>query len=793
MAQPDTNVVSFAKKSAADPLNHRLQTHKLIERSEELAVNLLSAVMQRMFDNADDTLFKMTEKADKTNEQSSYFDSMRLVRLKRQAIASNFIDLINKNFRNLLSAKKTTQVSFADLSMDQMSLVEESDLEETIAVKNMITKILYQYSEEITALQQRLAYLLPEAKINDETNPLGPKAICEAFMQATKKLEVDIKASLIVLKLFENHIITGLKPLYDTVNQMLIDANVLPVIRPSINKTHEHGTATATSHPGTATTAITAATDDMSMSYLHRLMTHYRQINVGPEHGFGPRPTGTTEIPWTEEMIARSSQALTSVLSTLQLNPGLVSNNNPGSTLSAASGLREYVISQMQRHGQEAHALNPLDNDIIDIVSMLFEYILDDAIIPDAAKALLGKLQIPMLKAAILDKHFFASKGHPARTLLNEMAKATVALSNSDAEHATSLLAEIKRIVDTITQEFTDDQTLFERLLREFQNFMELLTFQESEVHQQVAKIIKQKEDSALANKWVDESLKEILQTRQLPTPVEAIITGAWKQVMLKTYLSSGLESDTWKSQVRFIEILDWSIKPKRITVDRAKLASIIYLLVNTLRNGLKTIGLAPDEIVQVLTQLEPYHVASIKGVQLENNRMAANVMATPPTNPQQESGYNLSVEEITGAIKQIETEIAALQDIEPAPIDQSGVYDKSLMEDIVLSGWNVDDHKPEEQPQDEYLELARHLEQGRWVEFTGKNNRKVRAKLAFKSELLGEYTFLDWKYKVVADKTLYGLAADLRRGSATIVNDVPLLDRALDAVMHTLSGSGKK
>ena len=112
---------------------------------------------------------------------------------------------------------------------------------------------------------------------------------------------------------------------------------------------------------------------------------------------------------------------------------------------------------------------------------------------------------------------------------------------------------------------------------------------------------------------------------------------------------------------------------------------------------------------------------------------------------------------------------------------------DKLLMENIVLSDYE-NDESDIAQVDDEYLELARHLEQGKWVEFTNGEGEQVRAKLAWKSDLLGEYTFTDWRFNVVADKSLNGLAAELRRGSATILDDVPILDRALSAVMDTLS-----
>ena len=50
------------------------------------------------------------------------------------------------------------------------------------------------------------------------------------------------------------------------------------------------------------------------------------------------------------------------------------------------------------------------DEDAIDVISMLFDFILEDRNLPDAMKALLARLQIPMLKVAILDKSFFTAR-----------------------------------------------------------------------------------------------------------------------------------------------------------------------------------------------------------------------------------------------------------------------------------------------------------------------------------------------------------------------------------------------
>ena len=56
----------------------------------------------------------------------------------------------------------------------------------------------------------------------------------------------------------------------------------------------------------------------------------------------------------------------------------------------------------------------------------------------------------------------------------------------------------------------------------------------------------------------------------------------------------------------------------------------------------------------------------------------------------------------------------------------------------------------------------------------------------------MGEYVFVDRRYKVVAERTLATLAADLRQGRASPVENVAMFDRALDKVLNGLMSGGR-
>ncbi len=961
---------------------------KLFERCEKLALKHLKSILQKMFDHADDTLFALAEKTDSTTDSTAYFDSMRIIRLKRSEIENQHFDYIKQAFSDLKNRTGTARhekeidaLSLDNLSIDDLALVDDTDLEENIAIKNIVNKVSHHCAQDLSSIEKRFSHIL-NTDVTSENNPLGPDVICHTFMKAAATLDIELKISLIILKLFDQEIVAGISPLLHEANTLFINADVLPEFKHSIKKS-EHidppssnpaeqnqqqpdgefnpaqmqtnmpsqaGSPNGQMAYGGGSAANTmAGQGDTSIAQFHQLLAQqHTQAAVAagaghpaavhgaaatgtagtannvhalmPSNASAPGTSGTgqgnntlTGGAPTAEMQTNISYAVPTPqfvgsLTQLQNIPHSfmeenvsVSTNEAGEEIEEVSlqptgNLKQFVIQQLQQQDENfsVNQMNPLDQDVIDVVSMLFEFILDDKNIPDAAKAHIARLQIPLLKAALIDKDFFSTNKNTARQLLNELAHAALGIIDEDDVASQKLLAEIERIVNTINNDFDDDLTIFEEQIDLFQEFIEQHNTDEQTVSTRIEKKIKQKEDNALAYQWVEDTIEDILSDKHLPDVMLELVKGPWKRVMLNTYLNNGQNSDTWKNQVRFVDVLEWSIQPKHESLDRQKLANIIGQLVMTLRNGLQVIQVSEQEIAAILGKMEPFHLASIKGLSVKeylaartpheaflfsptdnneaeagepptitNTSTEAEETATPqstlhPDNDivveeidyEVDENYetDLSLDEIDQTILKMEQELASLEEL-AASIDeqpeaalnsaqmtestaesgsepdseqdpQSGANDqadpfaemeddfmllgdnqsadddnsfnKLITEDIILTGFSVDEQgAPEDQPQDEYLELARHLEQGKWVEFLDDNKKKTRAKLAWKSELLGEYTFLNWKFDVIADKTLYGLAADLRRGTATIIDDIPLVDRALSAVMSSLTPTG--
>ena len=86
-----------------------------------------------------------------------------------------------------------------------------------------------------------------------------------------------------------------------------------------------------------------------------------------------------------------------------------------------------------------------------------------------------------------------------------------------------------------------------------------------------------------------------------------------------------------------------------------------------------------------------------------------------------------------------------------------------------------------------EFVEQARSLHQGAWVEFMQEDGETLRAKLTWVSPVTGIYLFTNRQGLKACDKTLQGLAAELRRGGARILDGAPLFERAVNCVIDGL------
>ena len=588
----DANVVHLNKVAPQHPpISPVGRLPVALTQVRDKAAQQLKQALQGLFDSADDSLFEMADRATSNVEQNAFFEAMRDLRLKRKTIERGFLQKIFESFATLNQYEIGKAPLLDAVSFDALSLVQNDQLEESVAVDAMVSKVMNRDGVALGHLTTRLNALVSK-KIDEKNNPLGPRALCEAFLEACRDLGVEIKVKLIIFKLFEKSVLGDLDQLYAEVNQQLITAGVLPELKSTPPRRNPERSAAGR---GARTDGVAAAdgsggVGDEGMQEVFGVLQSLLAEVRGSGMPARELPAGAVPI---------SSNDLMRLLSHIQ-------QRLPGQSAAAADefDLRnqlESLLGRASAKSGKARVVGEVDEDVINLVSMLFEFILDDRTLPDSLKALIARLQIPMLKVAVLDKTFFSRGSHPARRLLNEIASAALGWVDQDDAQRDTLYQRIDQVVQRLLNDFADDPAIFAELLAEFVAFTGDERRRSDLLEQRTRDAEEGRAKSELARQQVEQALNQRLLGKTLPEAVVRLLQEAWSKVLMLTCLKHGVESAQWQTVLVTMDELVWSVEPHDDPQARLRLLELVPGLLRSLREGLDSAGIDPLRYQRVL------------------------------------------------------------------------------------------------------------------------------------------------------------------------------------------------
>jgi hypothetical protein len=391
----------------------------------------------------------------------------------------------------------------------------------------------------------------------------------------------------------------------------------------------------------------------------------------------------------------------------------------------------------------------------IEMVAMLFDFIFETKDLPDGIKALLARLQIPVLKAAMLDGAFFAKKTHPARLLVNELAQAGLGWSPVMGQDD-PLYRQIEKIVHAVLERFSDNLALFDELRVELEAF---LADEEKAAESNIAtnaEEINQRDQREIAAAVARSEIERRIETYPVPAFLAAFLRNYWLGALAHVYTSSGEDSEAWTSSVTTLEDLVWSVQPKRSSEDRKHLVALLPSLLKRLNAGMLAQKWPQDERERFMSNLVEAHAAAVKPslAHVDSPTAAVAEQAKAQAEVAKAAGDEALASKAAALAE-------AMAPAPPAPVEP----EREILDD-------------------EYLEIARHLERGMWVEFENDDGQLAFAKLAWVSPLRGTYLFTNRQGQKALSITAEELAEHFRTDRARLVEAEPLIDRAVSSMM---------
>ena len=818
MAAPNLKVVSSsdsrkprpsqAKKTA--PQNSK-STYDTIKR---FALDGLNDLIRVLMENVDDALFERSEKVDNDHERNLYFEAMREIRKKRDRLSKSF-DYEMQRYLDGFSRLRPAPAEFDE--DDELTLVEFDELEDKIAIDNMISRARPHFEDELLAVTERLKAVIGCQTIDEDENPLDPKAICESFHTASDLLETEIQIKLIFYKLFEKYVMNNLGHFYRELNQQFVRQGVLPDFSPDKERRKQttrfmanrikQNPASPVLSGGAGSIAIKdigSASDGNLFSALQQAASSSAihvvgatSIETQPAAGGGVPAAGDSSADGVDFLAALTGMQAESI------------NSQPPTVIDPKKlkAATRKQIADFRQHNPLATA----DSQTIDVVSMLFDFFFDDEALPAPIKVLIGRLQIPILKVAILDKEFFNQKKHPARRLLDSISRASLGWGDNHKD-SSGLIAKTEEIVNFLINEFGEDISVFEEAYINFENFVNSENNKRERQEAELRKKEQQRDRRLNAAKAAAAKLiSKLTRNRELSDEVRQFLETTWTSVLVKAYLSLGESSNHWRNLKRISTTFVWTLIPKHTEAERAKIIRTIPALLRALSRGMELIKIDMKVQNRIFKMLAQEHAKIVK--QTSRNIVtrvddttiwpeddAARAFAKAGDLDEADVPDAEFLAEAAGGIEVVENEadddsITIIDAAETSDVIEdlnqftAGVKQGKIRvdEEIVLGTGDEDDFDLLHGGGDEFLVMAKSLEVGSWVEFTRDDASSQVARLSWRSNVNGNLVFVNRNGNKVKNLTAGAFANELRATRARCIESSSVFDRAIYTIMSKI------
>ena len=560
-----------------------------------------------------------------------------------------------------------------------------------------------------------------------------------------------------MLKSFGKVVLSRLKQCYEAMNLQLAEHNVMPKLDYSAFVRASHGggrRGTGGARGATEAPPAAAAGDEaIEVPPLEEIWQNLQ--GLGQIFGV-PAAQGNDQI-----LVTRGE--LLQALSQIQPN---VADSGEGDESRPVdqSLLRDWLAQILQARAESEEksvGVGPAEQQVIDVIMALFEHLMEDPNLPDAMRALIGRLQIPVLKAAMVDDSFIHNEDHPARRLIDELAQASVGWRDDGDRGENSLYMQVKKAVDRIVHEYEEDIRLFDEVREEFVAWRERQERRRQALEKRLAQEISGRERLEVARAQVDSLLRQLIP-QGLPEPALKILAGPWRKLLTILLLQEGEEGSNWRRAVNIARLMVEHLSGQRQGASREERMAQFSRIMGGIKRGFIFISLDRKQANQLLDALRGCFIELLQQPEQE----------TQPLEP-------------PSSVMASESEFG-----EP-PEYPSTFADTEMAPSVLLNPRE----ESAERERDEYDEQVANIPEGAWIrvepEEGDESVEPLVCKLMWRSQYTGTMVFVDGQGNKAAQFKEHELAERFRQGRVSLIEDAqaPLIERALKRMIRALRG----
>ena len=603
----------------------------------EAALDMVRATVGRVVSEAPTILLGMMREATTYHERSQLAMAQSHLLGSQQPLIAAFGPALREKVDEDLAATGAVEPAAAGqrnkTDWDSISLVDDGKVEEDISFGRIGQFITHECDAELRELSGHMSALLRHGRADPERNPVRGAVIGWAVHRAIEKVTPDVSTQRIIAKELGHLIAKAMRPCYAAIIEDMRSRGVraaelvarMPVDRPR-------------GAPG-AVVLSEEAVKNWERSLYGRLV-----VDAGDDtRGWDTSLNGRLPAAEGQESDPENSAALLDSLMRGGV-PGSMGAISPlgldaaqahadvqfgrlvrrlshtldsvRGSLDSGHGTHGGPTNLIRAHRDELQQASPgkLDHMVIEVVSSLFDQILSDPHVPPQMARQIARLQLPVLRVAMRDPAFFASRRHPVRRFINRVSSLGSAMEGFDSGAGLELLNRVHGLIQQIVDGDFEQTDVFEEQLLELEKFTAEQARAEIKAGS-AAETLQLKELEWRLLSRFSEQLRGTLEPLPLDTYLKEFLSQTWAQVILAASLQDGADSPAARRfRIAGYE-LTVSLQPKRSVDDRNRFIATLPGLMAALNEGMALIGWPRAARDAFFGKLITGHAGSLKSV----------------------------------------------------------------------------------------------------------------------------------------------------------------------------------
>jgi hypothetical protein len=447
----------------------------------------------------------------------------------------------------------TTSNTPSSISMDRLSLVDESEAETTIEIARTVQLIELKAEWELRDIQAMSATLREETVLRPQANPYRPAVYARALSKASHTLSLSEPARHLLLR-------TGGRELAKILQKVYADA-----------------------------------------------CQHLRQQGIAP---LAYKAIVQPRTPKPSNVDVTQPGALPALLQRLpadnRLDPPMVAV-----TLDRALGnmQRGHIPSPESTFGNRSVNLQALKG----LTRLLERMVLESGAQP-VVQTLLRQLHTSVVRVALKDPKLIGSEHHPSWQLINEVVAYTAGFTQGDEDPLQTFLDFVQPLINGVAQASQPDTALYTQALTKVQGFIQHQNSEQLQNRQEALRRLEEADHQETLKPLLRQQVTQQLAGQTVSEGIRFFLQGAWVDVMAKAMASASHDDQDAQDLLGTVDDLLDSLQRPSSDDERDHLRRQLPHLIARLQRGMASIDMPATAQTTVLNELMAIHSRNLIG-----------------------------------------------------------------------------------------------------------------------------------------------------------------------------------